>query len=67
MIFHFQVKKVKNISRDAFGTQHGRIHMQKQDLGKLQTRKMKGLKKRKGEEPEGGEGTPKKTKTDEED
>jgi len=37
--------KVKNIKRDAFGSKMGRIHMQKQDLGKLQTRKLKGLKK----------------------
>ena len=29
---------------DAFGTKTGRIHMQRQDLNKLQTRKMKGLK-----------------------
>ncbi|XP_028178697.1 ribosome production factor 2 homolog [Ostrinia furnacalis] len=35
----------KNISRDAFGSKLGRIHMGKQDIGKLQTRKMKGLKK----------------------
>ncbi|XP_049765781.1 ribosome production factor 2 homolog [Schistocerca serialis cubense] len=40
-----KVKKVKNISEDAFGTQHGRIHVPKQNIGKLQTRKMKGLKK----------------------
>ena len=45
----FQPKKRKNISRDDFGTKLGRIHMQKQDLGKLQTRKLKGLKKRKSE------------------
>lgn len=37
----------KNIGHDTFGTKTGRIHMQKQDLGNLQTRKMKGLKKRK--------------------
>lgn len=42
-----QVKKKKNISHDAFGTKFGRVHMQKQDLSKLQTRKMKGLRKRK--------------------
>jgi len=36
----------KNISRDAFGTQLGRVHMQKMDLSKLQTRKMKGLKRK---------------------
>ncbi|XP_059057412.1 ribosome production factor 2 homolog [Achroia grisella] len=35
----------KNISRDAFGSKLGRIHIGKQDIGKLQTRKMKGLKK----------------------
>ncbi|KAL4233825.1 rRNA-binding ribosome biosynthesis protein rpf2 [Mactra antiquata] len=40
-----KVKKRKNISRDAFGSQLGRIHMQKQDLDNLQTRKMKGLKR----------------------
>lgn len=39
-------KKKKNISHDAFGTQLGRIHMQKMDLSKLQTRKMKGLKRK---------------------
>ncbi|KAF7650536.1 hypothetical protein LDENG_00123840 [Lucifuga dentata] len=42
-------KKKKNISHDAFGTKFGRLHMQKQDLSKLQTRKMKGLRKRKGD------------------
>ncbi|OWF51978.1 ribosome production factor 2 homolog [Mizuhopecten yessoensis] len=40
-------RKRKNISQNAFGSKLGRIHMDKQDLGKLQTRKMKGLKKRK--------------------
>jgi ribosome production factor 2 len=39
-------KKRKNISRDAFGTQLGRVHMEKMDLSKLQTRKMKGLKRK---------------------
>lgn len=42
-------KKKKNISHDAFGTKFGRVHMQKQDLTKLHTRKMKGLRKRKGD------------------
>ncbi|KAM4633208.1 ribosome production factor 2 homolog [Polymixia lowei] len=42
-------KKKKNVSHDAFGTKFGRLHMQKQDLSKLQTRKMKGLRKRRGE------------------
>ncbi|XP_059212476.1 ribosome production factor 2 homolog [Centropristis striata] len=44
-----KAKKKKNISHDAFGTKFGRVHMQKQDLTKLQTRKMKGLRKRRGE------------------
>lgn len=44
-----QPKKKKNISHDAFGTKFGRVHMQKQDLSKLQTRKLRGLKKRRGE------------------
>ncbi|XP_013173252.1 PREDICTED: ribosome production factor 2 homolog [Papilio xuthus] len=35
----------KNISKDAFGTKLGRIHIGKQDIPRLQTRKMKGLKK----------------------
>ncbi|XP_043074657.1 ribosome production factor 2 homolog [Puntigrus tetrazona] len=43
-------KKKKNISHDAFGTRLGRLHMQKQNLDKLQTRKMKGLRKRRGEQ-----------------
>ncbi|KAL7872641.1 hypothetical protein SRHO_G00076240 [Serrasalmus rhombeus] len=41
-------KKKKNVSHDAFGTKYGRLHMQKQNLDKLQTRKMKGLRKRRG-------------------
>lgn len=44
-----QAKKKKNISHDAFGTKFGRVHMQKQDLSKLRTRKMKGLRKRKAD------------------
>jgi len=43
-------KKVKNVKRDVFGTTHGRVHMERQDYTKLQTRKVKGLKKRKFEE-----------------
>lgn len=42
-------RKIKNISHDPFGSKLGRIHMQSQDLGKLQTRKVKALKKRKSE------------------
>lgn len=37
--------KKKNISRDAFGSKLGRVHIGKQEIGRLQTRKMKGLKK----------------------
>lgn len=40
-----KVAKKKNISTDKLGTTHGRIHIGKQDINKLQTRKMKGLKK----------------------
>ena len=39
----------KNISTDAVGDKIGRIHLGKQDLGQLQTRKMKGLKRRRDE------------------
>lgn len=39
-----QAKK-KNISTDALGNIHGRIHLGKQNINKIQTRKMKGLKK----------------------
>ncbi|XP_065336139.1 ribosome production factor 2 homolog [Cloeon dipterum] len=38
-------KPKKNVSKDALGTTHGRIHMGKQKVGTIQTRKMKGLKK----------------------
>ena len=37
-------KKRKNLEVDEMGDLRGRIHVGKQDLGKLQTRKMKGLK-----------------------
>lgn len=40
-----KIRKTKNISRDGLGTTHGRIHVGQQDLNKLQTRKMKGLRK----------------------
>ncbi|KAJ1561492.1 rRNA-binding ribosome biosynthesis protein rpf2 [Nowakowskiella sp. JEL0078] len=46
-------KKVKNIVHNETAQQVGRIHMQKQDLDKLQTRKMKGLKR--GIERDAGE------------
>ncbi|KAK7865821.1 hypothetical protein R5R35_001279 [Gryllus longicercus] len=40
-----KVKKVKNIDTNPLGTTHGRIHIPKQNINKLQTRKMKGLRK----------------------
>jgi ribosome production factor 2 len=39
----------KNISMDVMGDKLGRIHMGKQDMGDLQTRKMKGLKRSRDE------------------
>ncbi|KAG8723349.1 rRNA-binding ribosome biosynthesis protein rpf2 [Ceratobasidium sp. 428] len=38
-------KKRKNIDVDEMGDVRGRVHITRQDLGKLQTRKMRGLKK----------------------
>lgn len=38
----------KNISMDSIGDKIGRVHLGKQDLTNLQTRKMKGLKRRAG-------------------
>lgn len=38
----------KNISMDSIGDKIGRVHLGRQDLGGLQTRKMKGLKRRNG-------------------
>lgn len=64
VLLPLQPKKKKNISHDVFGTTYGRIHMQKQDLSKLQTRKMKGLKKRPAEKSaEDGGVSPKKSKS----
>lgn len=37
-------RTIKNVELDSMGDKFGTIHMGKQDLGKLQTRKMKGLK-----------------------
>ncbi|KAL1917103.1 uncharacterized protein VTP21DRAFT_5301 [Calcarisporiella thermophila] len=39
-------KRVKNVEKDLLGDKYGRVHLGRQDLSKLQTRKMKGLKKR---------------------
>lgn len=40
-----KVTKKKNITTDGLGNTHGRIHIGKQEINKIQTRKMKGLKK----------------------
>ncbi|EME49018.1 hypothetical protein DOTSEDRAFT_30348 [Dothistroma septosporum NZE10] len=40
-----QAKTKKNIETDTIGDKVGRIHMGRQDLSQLQTRKMKGLKR----------------------
>jgi ribosome production factor 2 len=45
-----QEKTKKNIQTDIIGDKIGRIHTGKQDLDKMQSRKMKGLKKRPAEE-----------------
>lgn len=37
-------KKMRNLEVDEMGDLRGRVHIAKQDLNKLQTRKMKGLK-----------------------
>ena len=39
-------KRKKNVEVDEMGDVRGRVHVARQDLGKLQTRKMKGLKSR---------------------
>lgn len=41
---HEGEKNVKNVETDLMGDKLGRIHVGKQELGKLQTRKLKGLK-----------------------
>jgi ribosome production factor 2 len=41
-----QQKTVKNVETDLMGDKIGRVHVGKQDLNNMQTRKMKGLKKR---------------------
>jgi len=40
-----KVTKKKNVRRDELGNVHGRVHVGRQDVTTLQTRKMKGLKK----------------------
>lgn len=41
----------KNISTDSMGDKVARLHLGKQDLGQLQTRKMKGLKRSRHDDP----------------
>lgn len=43
-------KKTKNVEHDELANTYGRVHVGKQDLSKLQTRKMKALKKQKTSE-----------------
>jgi hypothetical protein len=38
-------KRPKNVSKDEFGETLGRLHMERQDFGKLELRKMRALKK----------------------
>ncbi|UKZ73215.1 hypothetical protein TrVFT333_000857 [Trichoderma virens FT-333] len=56
----------KNVTMDSMGDKLGRVHLGKQDLGQLQTRKMKGLKRSRDDaiEPEDiiAEEVPKKAK-----
>eukprot|EP01138_Halocafeteria_seosinensis_P000143 gb/GECG01000148.1/.p1 GENE.gb/GECG01000148.1/~~gb/GECG01000148.1/.p1 ORF type:complete len:318 (+),score=43.64 gb/GECG01000148.1/:1-954(+) len=47
--------KQKNVSHDVFGEKIGKIHMERQNFDKLQTRKMKGLKRRREEGVEDNE------------
>lgn len=49
-------KTKKNISMDLIGDKIGRVHLGKQDLSGLQTRKMKGLKRRAGVDDDEDEG-----------
>ena len=39
-----EAKRTKNISTDEFGAKVGRIHMDKQDYGKMNVKKMKALR-----------------------
>lgn len=40
-----QAKKIKNMSKDPFGSKMGQIHMTRQDMKTLKTRRVKGLKR----------------------
>lgn len=56
-----QVKTKKNIEIDVIGDKLGRVHVATQDLRKLQTRKVKGLKRRTGQEDDNGSSKRQKT------
>ncbi|KAL4784691.1 Brix domain-containing protein [Aspergillus varians] len=47
-----EIKTKKNIAIDLIGDKVGRVHLAKQDLSEMQLRKMKGLKRRAGEDKE---------------
>lgn len=49
-----QARSKKNIETDIIGDKVGRIHLGKQDLNDMQTRKMKGLKRNRDDDTEGG-------------
>lgn len=49
-----QAKSKKNIETDLVGDKMGRIHLGRQDLSKLQSRKMKGLKRRRDDDDTDG-------------
>ncbi|KAG2168716.1 Brix-domain-containing protein [Aureobasidium pullulans] len=49
-----EARSKKNIETDIIGDKVGRIHLGKQDLNDMQTRKMKGLKRNRDDDTEGG-------------
>lgn len=51
-----QAKVKKNVETDTVGDKIGRIHLGRQDLSELQTRKMKGLKRGRDAETEAEDG-----------
>jgi len=58
-------KTKKNITTDSMGDKLGRVHLGRQDLGELQTRKMKGLKRSRHDDVDDGpitEDEPKRAK-----
>ncbi|KAI8061707.1 brix domain-containing protein 1 [Gongronella butleri] len=54
--------KTKNVEKDDLGDTYGRIHVGQQQLNKIQTRKMKGLKKRANESDDEDQDASKKQK-----